>query len=120
MHVEVSSFAKILEAAFNEDEMSSTLRVRSTCSAFCTNYQRTIGCRSWKELVQVIICILKLFIVFSLLCIISTTIDYMHELCHTIQSYSYYMREGVAVNMQGTVFTSSRTCITSNASVLLN
>ena len=45
--------------------------------------QQTKGrpCKSWQELVQVIICDLNLFIVFSMLYIISTTIDYIYQLC---------------------------------------
>ena len=42
-----------LEAAFLK--MSNTLRVRSSGSTFCRNYQRTKRCRSGEELVVVIV-----------------------------------------------------------------
>ena len=53
------------------------------------------------------------FIVFSMLYIISTTIDYTHQLCFLYMLsypviYSLSERERVEVNMQGTVFTLSK------------
>ena len=61
---------------------------------------------------QMIVALLTLSIVFSMLYIIRTTIDYMHQLrilymLHypVMHSLSKRERERVAVNMQGTVFT---------------
>ena len=74
-----------MEAAFHEDEKSNTLRVKPAGCAFCRNYQRSKGrqCRSRQKYVQMI-SHLTLFIVFSELYIISTTIDYTHQLCFLI------------------------------------
>ena len=52
-------------------KMSTTLRVWSSGSAFCKNYQRTKECRSREELVEVIVALSTLSIAFNLLYIIS-------------------------------------------------
>ena len=58
-----------------------------------------------KKFVQVIVALLTLIIVFSMLHIISTTIDYMHKLCFLYMQnypviYSLSEIEREAVNMQ--------------------
>ena len=86
----------------------TTLRVRSSGSIFCRNYQRTKRCRSW-ELVEVIVALLTHL--FSV-CSISLVASVMY-ICQTIQSCTHYTRERAAGNMQGTVFTLARLKIVS-------
>ena len=73
-------------------KMSTTLRVRSSGSVFCRNYQRTKGCRSREELVEVIVCTFNTVYCFQLLYIISC-ISYALYICSTIQSCTRYPRE---------------------------
>ena len=50
-----SSFVKIIWRLLSL-KMSTTLRIRSSGNTFCRYYQRTKGCRSWEELVEVRVC----------------------------------------------------------------
>ena len=59
--VKWSSFVKIIWKLLSL-KMNTTLRVRSSGSTFCRNYQRTKGCSSCEELVVVIVLTLNTFV----------------------------------------------------------
>ena len=93
--------------------------MRSAGSAFGRNYQKTKGklSRSWLEFVQVIVCTFDTDIVFSMLCTINVTIDYMHQLVMLsiypkLSIHLLTVQEGErvreAVNEQVTMFTLPR------------
>ena len=108
-----------METAYLEAEKSTTLRVRSSGSAFCINYQITKGrpCRSWQELVQMIGTSDSLHLchwLFFSVCSISLT-KYWQYASVVLSIYIYIYinypavytlseRERVAAHMQGTVF----------------
>ena len=83
--------------------MSTTLRVRSSGSAFCRNYQRTKGCR--EEFVVVIV-----FTFNTVYCFQFWIISVMLPIYAKLSSHVIAIqdRERAAVNMQGTVFTLAR------------
>ncbi len=80
-----SSFVKIIWKLLSL-KMSTTLRVRSSSSAFCRNYQRTKGCRSCQEEFVVVIVFTFNSLLFSV-CSISLVASVMLSIYAKLSSH---------------------------------